>query len=130
MMQHSINTPPKPQMDDRSMADRNRPLTIAAWDRLSELLIKISKGVKDAAASRLDECERRLDVLEQRPVVGVQYAGVFEDGKAYARGDLVTRRGGLWLALQHTATAPGTDTASWKLIVKSGRKLPVKRTVQ
>jgi hypothetical protein len=41
-------------------------------------------------------------------------------GKAYAPGSLVTRSGGLWLALKATTATPGTDALSWKLIVRSG----------
>lgn len=61
----------------------------------------------------------RVAALEARP--GVEYAGVYDAAKTYAEGQLVTRSGGLWLALRtSTNLLPGSDPAFWKLVVKSG----------
>ncbi len=64
----------------------------------------------------------RLEHLEARPTVGVNYCGVYRDGSVYSVGDLATRNGALWLATASTKGAPGTAGAGgWKLIVKEGR---------
>jgi hypothetical protein len=44
---------------------------------------------------------------------------VYADGTAYTRGQLVTKAGGLWIALNGTADVPG-QSPHWKLIAKSG----------
>ncbi len=71
-------------------------------------------------AGRIDTLEHRIGALEARPAAGVEYGGTHEVGKAYISGVLVTKQGGLWLALRPTTQTPGMDPASWKLIVKSG----------
>ena len=74
---------------------------------------------------QIDALEKRIVELEARPVSGVQYGGIYDDKKAYTSGQLVTRSGGLWLALSgSTGERPGTSPA-WKLIVKSGSDRPV-----
>jgi hypothetical protein len=50
---------------------------------------------------RLKALERREAELEQQPP-GVEYAGIYTPEKAYTRGSLVTRFGGLWLCLKDT----------------------------
>src|SRR6476646_4202869 len=72
---------------------------------------------------RETQTNKRLEELETRPA-GVEYAGVFENGKAYAPCRLVTKNGGLWLSLKETMQAPGMDPLSWKLICKEGRAQP------
>ena len=61
---------------------------------------------------------KRLDDIEQQPP-SPHYVGTFEQGKAYARGSLTTRSGGLWLALENTTQVPGRSD-QWRLVVKSG----------
>jgi hypothetical protein len=61
---------------------------------------------------------KRLDDIEQQPP-SPHYAGTFTPEKSYASGSLVTKAGGLWLALQTTTQVPGRSD-QWKLVVKSG----------
>jgi hypothetical protein len=59
-----------------------------------------------------------LTGLEQPSRPHLRYAGTYRHGKTYKRGQTVSFRGGLWLALGATDTKPGTG--DWKLVVKSG----------
>lgn len=67
--------------------------------------------------TRLTEHAARITALEARPQGGPEYAGVFEDGKTYRPGQLVTKRG-LWLCTADTTLAPGTAPTCWKLVCK------------
>ena len=67
---------------------------------------------------RFAALESRIKELEARP--GVEYGGVYENGKSYPKGMLISRRGGLWLSLQDAnGWAPGQSPLHWKLVVKS-----------
>lgn len=59
---------------------------------------------------------RALEAKATKSVSGVTWAGTFTPGATYSRGELVTKTG-LWLALKTTTATPGTDPASWRLIV-------------
>ena len=87
---------------------------------LAAIVNGLTFGVRDAIAGDLASLTDRLAQLEARPAVGVEYAGTHEPGTSYPAGVLVTKRGGLWLSLRHTAQTPGMDPLSWKLVVKSG----------
>jgi hypothetical protein len=67
----------------------------------------------------VDPIKARLEALEARPP-SPEYLGIFEQGKTYPRGGLVTRDGSLWLALTETTLTPGSHRTAWRLIVKSG----------
>jgi hypothetical protein len=68
----------------------------------------------------LNGLHARLKRLEQRAdEKNFPYRGTHEQGKAYAKGDLLTHHGSLWVALQDTTTAPGGP--SWQLCVKKGK---------
>jgi len=69
-------------------------------------------------AERIDALEKQIKTLEERPQL--EYRGVFSDSTLYQMGSLVTRSGGLWLALRETAATPGTASECWRLIVKEG----------
>lgn len=62
--------------------------------------------------------DARIKALEDRPAL--RYGGVYESGVTYREGTLVTRSGGLWLALKDTSRQPGTAPDDWRLVVKSG----------
>jgi len=49
------------------------------------------------------------------------YRGVFQEGKAYERGDLVTWGGSVWHCNAETPEKPGDGSKSWTLAVKKGR---------
>lgn len=58
-------------------------------------------------------------------VPALLYRGVFEDGRTYEKGDVVTWGGHAWIAKESTAGKPGvTSEASraWQLAVKAGRE--------
>lgn len=78
--------------------------------------------VLDAIQTVADPLHQRISDLERRAATpGCEYAGTFSADKAYRRGQLVTRNGGLWLTLNDAPAGeiPGSS-AHYKLIVKSG----------
>jgi hypothetical protein len=78
--------------------------------------IKVLRKQRDTITA----LEARIAQLEARPP-GVEYDGLYENGKAYTKGVLVSRKGGLWLSLKdENAWAPGQSPLHWKLVVKSG----------
>ena len=78
--------------------------------------IKATNAARDA---RIAALEAKVPALESR-ALSPEYAGTFEQGKSYRRGGLVTKAGGLWLALTDTTLIPGSNPTAWKLVVKSG----------
>lgn len=54
---------------------------------------------------------------------GLKYWGVFQDGKAYEPGDLVTWAGSAWHCDEATTAKPGefAGAKAWTLMVKRGR---------
>ena len=94
---------------------RKNGLSPESVDSIAEAVVWF---VKEQFQQQLGPLLRRLDALEQQPP-SPHYQGVFQDEKAYARGSLVTRAVGLWLALEGTTNVPGRSD-EWKLIVKSG----------
>ena len=53
---------------------------------------------------------------------GLKYCGVFQAGKSYDVGDVVTWDGSAWHANEPTEIAkPGDGSKAWQLIVKHGR---------
>ena len=83
--------------------------TIAAVGRAA------GRGDK-ALADRLAYLEQRIAALEENRLA---YAGIHEDGKAYRAGEVVTRRGALWVAERDTHATPGTPESGWRLCVKA-----------
>lgn len=65
----------------------------------------------------------RGDVVKVFPVVlpFLKYLGVYQEGKAYGVGDVVTWGGSTWNANEPTTTKPGDGSKAWTLIVKRGR---------
>lgn len=68
---------------------------------------------------------------------GLSFEGVYQDGKSYDVGNLVTWGGSSWHANEATTSKPGDGSKSWTLMVKRGRdgkdgqdapSLPVVRT--
>jgi hypothetical protein len=62
--------------------------------------------------------ETRVAEIQVRTFADV-YQGVYENGKLYTRGLLVTWGGSLWLSLGETRAKPGENT-DWRLVVKKG----------
>jgi hypothetical protein len=68
---------------------------------------------------RIAELTARVAVLEARP--SIQYAGVWQPGRTYARGHATTLSGSLWICEFETTARPGDGAESgWKLAVKKG----------
>lgn len=54
-------------------------------------------------------------------IVGVmQYCEVYQTGRQYETGDVVTYDGSMWVAVRDTAGAPG-KSPDWRLAVKRGQ---------
>ncbi len=101
------------------------------------ILGAIAELTKDVGAMR-----ERIAVVEVRPplpgptgetgapgrdgidgapgVAGLTYQGVYQDGKSYDLGDVVTWAGSTWHANEGTTAKPG-EAKSWTLMVKRGR---------
>lgn len=52
---------------------------------------------------------------------GLTYVGVYQDGKSYEPGDMVTWAGSSWHCNEPTTTRPGDGSKAWTLMVKRGR---------
>lgn len=52
---------------------------------------------------------------------GLEYCGVFAEGQAYGRGQLVTWAGATWHCNEATTTKPGEGSKAWTLMVKKGK---------
>src|SRR5262245_60478949 len=50
----------------------------------------------------------------------LHYQGVYQDGKMYAPGDVVTHAGSAWHCNEVTAQKPGDGETVWQLMVKRG----------
>lgn len=88
-----------------------------AFDVLFKLMSEMNERNK-ARNQRLDALEAKVKELESKPLL--KYAGVWQSGKTYGEGRLVTHGGSLWLATETTADTPGNDGSGYRLIVKRG----------
>lgn len=63
---------------------------------------------------------QRIEELEQRggDDVKMSYAGVWEPGAAYSKGEVVTHNGTIWYCHETTKDRPGTSEA-WQMMAKS-----------
>jgi hypothetical protein len=101
--------------------------TVARFDKMpvtqAFLLDVLSNVLQPPLLAKLGALDKRLREVEARPAggsAGVQWAGTYDPAKSYTAGSLITRQGGLWLALRDTAAeTPGSSTA-WRLVVKRG----------
>jgi hypothetical protein len=73
----------------------------------------------DPVAARVKTLTADVAALKSQPLP--KYAGVYVSGESYVAGSLVTRGGGLWLALSDTGETPGAGSTAWRLVVKEGR---------
>jgi hypothetical protein len=85
---------PAPAPTPPATAPTRRRWTAADCDLIAEAVVDLIKTAVGPLVQRIVQ-------LEQQPP-SPRYEGIFEQGKAYARGSLVTRSGGLWLAVDHT----------------------------
>ncbi len=94
----------------------NRTLRIALEKRVQALEKSAGAqgGVSDKATSDLAE---RIAALEEN---SLHDGGVFESGKSYRKGAIVTNHGQSWLARSVTASVPGSDQ-TWRLLAHRGK---------
>jgi hypothetical protein len=91
---------------------------------VKELAPGVHKAIEQAIAPltrELAELRSRQSIAEAK--AHINFRGVYMPGTAYDRGDAVVRQGGLWIALERTASLPGgtaPESRSWQLAVKSG----------
>lgn len=105
---------------------------------LTPVLATVADLTKDIGAIR-----ERIAVVEVRPPLqgvqgepgipgrdgrdgvpgtpGLAYQGVYQDGKSYDLGQIVTWAGSTWHANETTTAKPGEGSKSWTLMVKRGR---------
>ena len=65
----------------------------------------------------------RIAELEARPQL--KYCGVFQAGRHYQPGEIVTWSGSAWVCVDRTSAKPGANDlaarAGWKMLVQRGR---------
>ena len=118
-----IGTPAAASSDDESLDEfihrrKDKPVTFSALGAVVNTIFDLLVEMKDNRNRQVSALEARTKRLEQQPP-SPHYAGTYEQDKAYGRGALVTRSGGLWLALEDTTETP-SRSERWKLVVKSG----------
>jgi hypothetical protein len=112
-----------------------KPKLPQGWKGLAELIIGTLRDWANetfARAGQIEVLERRLAELETKSGAGGDprawaansladcYRGVFQDNATYARGELTTYGGSMWIALADNSERPGTG-GGWQLCVKHGR---------
>lgn len=126
---------------DLAIVDLQKQLTALAHtvDKDSSRL----EGYSAALQRDLAEAAQRLAIVEVRPPIpgppgepgapgqdgkdgepgaaGLSFEGVYQDGKAYDLGHLVTWGGSSWHCNETTTTKPGDGSKAWTLMVKRGR---------
>lgn len=95
-------------------------MTTSDVDELMDNILATMCGLRDGLIVRLDALERQLAAQSGAKAgpFGVRWAGVYRDLTSFAEGELVTHKGGLWLATADTSERPGASP-DWRLIVKS-----------
>jgi hypothetical protein len=71
------------------------------------------------AVFELSDRVRALESAQSKSLADC-YRGTFLAGSVYARGQLLTHKGSLWLAMSVTTSEPGS-CSDWKLVVQRGR---------
>jgi hypothetical protein len=93
------------------------------WDECSEIVV--DNETRTAVATfRRGERTKEIPVRFVGPALMV-YRDVFNHGKQYDSGDVVSFGGHMWVALKRTEIRPGLATddskTSWRMCVKAGR---------
>ncbi|MET4283571.1 hypothetical protein [Bradyrhizobium sp. LA6.12] len=95
------------------VSEEARTLILLGRDRRNELETRMLALVEDTARA----LNKRIQAVEERPTI--EYVGVHERGKSYAKGNVVTHGGSAWFAWEGTdASPPGPP---WQLMVKHGK---------
>ncbi len=85
--------------------------------QIDDLIDGIGRVVADLG-SQIVALEERVRTLEARPTV--KYLGVWDPGRQYDEGNMVTRSGSVWHCNEPTNSEPGASNA-WVLACKRGR---------
>lgn len=94
--------------------------------RFFESLFEVSDNLEEFMIFQRNRC-RKLEAeiaslkAAPPPTLSDSYRGVWAPATVYVRGSVITRDGGLWLAMSDTGAKPGDDASGWVLIVKRGR---------
>lgn len=80
---------------------------------------EFAKVVSDAMERRLAPIREELKALQEGEVVARAYKGLYDPETEYARGNLLTEAGSLWLCVHPTKGRPG-KSADWRLVIKGG----------
>ena len=89
-----------------------------ALRRMFEFVVALTYSARDCAHRRIDQLENRIKELEASQT---KYEGIWEAGKAYRKGTLVTHSGSIFHANTDSPLKPGTPNSGWQLAVKRGK---------
>lgn len=95
-------------------------MTTTDTEALADVIVAAVRAATAPILARCAALETRCSTLETR-APSPEYQGVYKAGTSYARGSLVTRNGGLWLALADTTLIPGSNPTAWRLVCKEGQ---------
>lgn len=101
----------------RARTDEVGKAGIGSGSDPSKLIASLMAAMGKFLVLEIDRLEDRVKGLEASPIA---YDGVWEAGKAYAKGTFVTFGGSVWHANYKSASKPG-DGPAWTLAVKAGR---------
>ena len=79
----------------------------------------LAKVVSEAMERRLAPIREEIKALREGDVVARAYKGLYDPDTEYARGNLLTEAGSLWLCVHPTKGRPG-KSADWRLVIKGG----------
>jgi hypothetical protein len=89
--------------------------------QLSPFAVTLMRGLAEQirahVETKIKPLHDRIAALEARACPS--YEGVFQQGRSYVEGSLVTDHGALWIAKRATQSRPGQD-GDFQLIVKKG----------
>lgn len=148
-MQPVLALPPEAGIDDLRERLKTLELRAEGPSPTDMGLVDVRKALSDLQADlKFEQRENatlreRIAVLESRPPAvgpqgepgpagkdgkdgepgkpGMSYEGVYQEGKAYDAGQLVTWGGSSWHCNEPTDTKPGDGSKAWTLMVKRGR---------
>lgn len=134
--------PPEAGIDDL----RERLVTLeskSAGPSLSDMGVAELRTHLATVQAKVFEVSERVAVVETRPqlpgpagepgpagkdgldgkdgTAGLSFEGVYQEGKSYDLGHLVTWAGSSWHCNEPTTTKPGDGSKAWTLMVKRGR---------
>jgi len=82
---------------------------------------QLSEIIDEAMERRLKPIREEVKALQGGGLLADSYKGTFDAEIEYARGNLITEAGSLWLCVHGTKGRPG-KSPDWRLIVKGGAR--------